>query len=568
MSKKFLAGVFAVALFAVASVASAYDFGATTLRVGSRGEAVKNVQIVVGATPVDGIFGPMTKAKVMAWQAANGLTPVDGIFGSMSKAKANAGTVPVVGGTLCPNGMLLSNNCNAPTTGPTTLSGDMGDLKNIKKSNSGLESTVRENTTEKVLGIELESDLGSDLAINSFKLKVTSSGTGSTRIERYVEEVEIWQGNKKVGSADVSEFSRSGSVYTRNISLSNAVVKSDSKEKFFVAFKAKSVVDSADINKVLNVELETVRFTDAMGVVQTVNPSSTVDADFDFKGAAEDDGINLLSSQNNPSATNFKVKTNGVSDEYMLLAFRLKADSDSSDLNVLEIPIEAITGTAEADKIVSDIYLKVGSSTYSDYEYNSSTNKFVFEIEEGDFEIYEGETVEVKVYAKFLRAGLSSTYVAGDTIQLKVTGTNLVIENANGDAVDSPTNVITGNTHKLIVEGVDATFVSSSFTAEKTGTDVAQGTIAMKFKVSVLGDQDVVIKEDASNLVYAVTGATAKSDIVTSTEVTAKDGNLTIQSGETKELTLSVKFDTTNVFVRLAITGIDGTTVDLKTVAY
>ena len=172
------------------------------------------------------------------------------------------------------------------------------------------------------------------------------------------------------------------------------------------------------------------------------------------------------------------------------------------------------------------------------------------------------------VYAKFLRAGLSTTYAVGETIALKVSGSDLDIENASGDTVTSPTNAITGNTHKLIAEGVDASFVSGSFIAEKTGTDAAQGTISMKFKVSVLGDQDVVIKENASNLIYQVTGATEKSSIVTSTEVTAKSGDLTVQSGETKEFTLSVKFDTTNGFVRLLVTNIAGTTVDLKTVAY
>src|SRR5574344_1533158 len=88
MLKKFLIGTFAIAGLALAmSVSAAYDFGTTTLKVGSRGEAVKAVQTVVGATPVDGIFGPMTAAKVKAWQASNGLV-ADGLFGAMSKAKA------------------------------------------------------------------------------------------------------------------------------------------------------------------------------------------------------------------------------------------------------------------------------------------------------------------------------------------------------------------------------------------------------------------------------------------------------------------------------------------------
>ena len=92
MLKKFLAASVAVLALGVFLTASAaYDFGTTTLKIGSKGEAVKAVQTVVGATPVDGIFGKMTAAKVKVWQAANGLT-ADGLFGKASMAKANGAT--------------------------------------------------------------------------------------------------------------------------------------------------------------------------------------------------------------------------------------------------------------------------------------------------------------------------------------------------------------------------------------------------------------------------------------------------------------------------------------------
>ena len=100
---KFLVGTLAVVAFSYAS--AAMDFGSTTLRVGSKGEAVKAVQTCVGAT-ADGSFGPMTKAKVMAWQSSMGLT-ADGVFGPMSKAKAahGCGTTPApVSQRNCPAG--------------------------------------------------------------------------------------------------------------------------------------------------------------------------------------------------------------------------------------------------------------------------------------------------------------------------------------------------------------------------------------------------------------------------------------------------------------------------------
>ena len=55
-----------------------------TVKLGSKGEAVKNVQAVVGATP-DGQFGPKTEAAVKTYQTQNGLVS-DGIVGPKTAA--------------------------------------------------------------------------------------------------------------------------------------------------------------------------------------------------------------------------------------------------------------------------------------------------------------------------------------------------------------------------------------------------------------------------------------------------------------------------------------------------
>lgn len=56
-----------------------------TLRVGSRGEAVRAMQTALGIT-ADGVFGPGTERAVKEWQAANGLTP-DGVAGPVTLSK-------------------------------------------------------------------------------------------------------------------------------------------------------------------------------------------------------------------------------------------------------------------------------------------------------------------------------------------------------------------------------------------------------------------------------------------------------------------------------------------------
>lgn len=59
-----------------------FAYPGTPLRLGSRGDAVKLIQAVVGAT-TDGYFGLVTETRVKAWQAARGLT-ADGVVGAVT----------------------------------------------------------------------------------------------------------------------------------------------------------------------------------------------------------------------------------------------------------------------------------------------------------------------------------------------------------------------------------------------------------------------------------------------------------------------------------------------------
>lgn len=58
-----------------------------TIKVGSTGTNVKDWQKIVGASPVDGRFGPDTRAKTITWQRNHGLS-ADGVVGPKSWQKA------------------------------------------------------------------------------------------------------------------------------------------------------------------------------------------------------------------------------------------------------------------------------------------------------------------------------------------------------------------------------------------------------------------------------------------------------------------------------------------------
>jgi peptidoglycan hydrolase-like protein with peptidoglycan-binding domain len=74
--------------------ASGYNFGNATLKNGSTGEAVKELQRFLNAKlnlglAIDGKLGPKTIAVVKKWQLDNGLV-ADGLIGAKTKAKMNA----------------------------------------------------------------------------------------------------------------------------------------------------------------------------------------------------------------------------------------------------------------------------------------------------------------------------------------------------------------------------------------------------------------------------------------------------------------------------------------------
>ncbi|MFA5999808.1 MAG: peptidoglycan-binding domain-containing protein [Candidatus Paceibacterota bacterium] len=73
---------------------TAHNFGTTTLRNGSRGESVKELQRFLNKVlklnlVVDGKLGPKTVVVIKKWQKTNGLTP-DGLVGEKTKEKMNA----------------------------------------------------------------------------------------------------------------------------------------------------------------------------------------------------------------------------------------------------------------------------------------------------------------------------------------------------------------------------------------------------------------------------------------------------------------------------------------------
>lgn len=552
LKSKILVGVFAFALMFAGVVAvntanaATCDMGMTTLRQGSKGEAVRCLQqtlnakgFTVATTGAGSMgmetttFGPATANAVRSFQASAGLK-ADAVVGAMTRGALNAAvvttpTTPTTPGATCPNGNLLANNCqpSTTTTGPVVLTGTTGELENITKKTSGVETKATEGQRENVLGFELEAGNDSDLLVSSVRLALTQSGNGSNRLERYFDEVSVWNGNTKVGSANAVDFSRDVNTSSRSVNLSNVVIKKGEKLRLTVAVEVNNSIRSSstpslnDLGATWTVDLMQVRVVDASGAILTETPTSAVNSAFTFEAANANDEVKVQSAGSvNPAATNLKVDDNGTSSSYKVFAFKLKAENNSSDINVLELPVnisimnpQSGVTTVNAEDVISDMWLKVGSKEFTDYNFsnftinNGSTTSgtSTFEIEEGELEITAGTSVNVELYVEF--GSQNTKYDANTTVQFSVNGVNFEIENVNGDTVDmSNASTITGNTHTLILEAVNFAMKTATV-SPSTETQGIDPFVTITMPIEITTDETLYILKNA--------GATAVSMTVT-----------------------------------------------------
>ena len=586
MLKKFLIGTFALALM-LTVVAKTEAFSGVTLKVGSRGADVMELQTLVGATPVDGVFGPMTKAKVMAWQASNGLT-ADGVFGPMSIAKASAGTT---GGTLpagCTSNTGYSSttgqSCAATTTtlpagcmstvgyssttgakcdGSTTPAGDNGPLVGgagelmYSSTTTDLESDVKEGATEKVLATKLEAD-SSDISVGSVKvLFENTSGNGSTRLEKYLDEVVVMLGDKEVGSASADEFSKDGTEYSKSISTTGAIVRDGDKEALYVAVKTLGTVDdeTADFDGVIT----QVRWTDATGALFSDSDSDGSDfgsgavQTFGFDEANVDDSLEVKANSDNPDDATITVDDNTSTDDVLALAFKLDVDQDSADVSVTtmmltvtfdgldtdndgDITAETSTADSAAEKVIEALMVKVGSEEYElDLDAGSvsinatgdGTATYSADFDVDELVIDSDSTEDVEVYVTFKEQ--DGNYNEGVVVTVSLADENDIIAETENDEINS----VDGSSKT----GADLTLSLSSATVSGITWEALEGGagIELTFKVAAENDSvDVTLAALQAADTVTTTG-TVGAPTLSKVSGTATDngGNSwTVQDGE------------------------------------
>lgn len=597
----------------------------TTLRVGSTGVEVSCMQSIVGAT-ADGHFGPMTLAAVKAWQAGHGLV-ADGVVGPLTRAammgaptgnfpagctsasgfstttgqpcntgpsmglpagcSTTAGFSPLTGQP-CNSGTTLPPGCTStagfsPTTGVSCSTGtSSGGALSGGAANVDINTTAVDTETEvkegdsntKVLGFKVQAD-GGDVSLTNVKVEFiegnpqgTPVGTESTRLDRYAQTVSVWEGSTKIGSADVADFTKSGSTYSKSIALSNAIVREGAANKqfFYVAVTPISHIDGNDAtDNTWNVAVSNIRFMDPTGVVLT--DSYTDDTDFDYTSLSNSGDVKLTISRasGNPVAGNVEVSDTGSTSNVLLNQFKLKAQG--SDLTFSSLDVD-LTGTGATPALIaSELTLIRGTSCASGSEIadissslgSNGTKTFTLDDDET---IAQDSTVTYSVCAKVREidtgSGNGAAFDEGDSLQADYSDIGS-LEDSVGDTVTNTSGSALGEAQAFFSEGINVSnFTSSASSTVDTNGKIVSQTFTLNYDVTAFGNtyyspktavrtattagtatQGIVYSlEDGSGSVIATGTATPSS--ITSSDADTVGSGFEIPDGETRSFTVTI----------------------------
>ncbi len=563
-----------VAVFAFASVSKAevLTFGTTTLKVGSSGMYVTNLQTVLNTysaagLTADGAFGPKTNTAVKNFQMAQGLT-ADGLVGNMTKAKLEAvqGGVVTGGTATCPAGY----TCTATGTGSTgsfVINGNAGSIESVDElgSLSGEEVGEGDENVE-VIGANIGASEDSDIQLTAVKVSLENLGGGDEDFDEYADSISVMFGDDEVASVDVDDMNEDNGVWSKTITLdSSAIIDADEDTDLTIAVTALDNLDSGDITSdSWSIEIEEVRYKDQTGQVFTDSTTGDLglplDTLFDFATFAEanDVEMSLSVADDSPESSTLNVDEDSDTDGVTLLIGEIEADG--SDLVFDSIPVYFESSEADLDGVINSVTLEVDGEEYVETVATSGANMTVT-FDNLDLTVEDGDTVEFTVTADFNETD-ALLFAEGTTIAAQIGSTqraDIDVEDQDGEELENSdkTGTTIGETMTAYSSGIMVTFVSASESVTTgTGSNDDIATFQVEFKVEAF-DDDMYIPDIASNagtvavdftVDKAGTELTAPQygSAVTATLVNDSDsdlsgnGNFDINDSDDETLTLTV----------------------------
>jgi len=533
MKKYFLGLAVAFALVGASSANAAYMFN-VNLTLGSSGQDVVALQdmlvagghLVMPAGVSKGYFGALTQSAVAKWQAANGIAPAVGYFGPASRMKANSSVVVTP---------------TTPTTPSTTLGGGDGDFKNLDQVNSVDNETVEEGDSETVLAFEFEAD-DSDLKIERVDVVFYE---GAYKPWKFFEEVNLYNGSKKVATVDASDEDNwdetsTDDEYELSFSGVNSVVEEGDEAEFSVEVVAQDNIDSDDLAQTWDVTIEEdgIRALNGDGInVYNTDDSFTTSFDLDEADASELD-TTFKASENDDQTIEVDDNTD-LTEEVLLYTF--KAESKDGDINIDEIVVDIATtsGSDAVDAVIKTVYLFIDGDEVAK---ESSDTQVTFD--DLDYDLSEDEEVEVEIFVDVEGTDDGDQFTSGAGVQV----TNVDIDYTDDqdddytETVDQDGGEVTFQTAGVLVTSKTNTS-SRVFTADDAGEkDRVEYTIS--FEVTAFGDEDIYVDKSVQNTAApsAQGAGIAWASTTDSTGTTTVSSSIFSASGNTDDDTSNYYF--------------------------
>jgi peptidoglycan hydrolase-like protein with peptidoglycan-binding domain len=492
MKKLFVSSIVALALVLGSANANAYTF-ASYLTIGSTGADVVALQtwlvskgfLTMPAGVAMGYFGQLTKAAVAAYQASAGL-PSTGFVGPLTIAKLNG--APVAGGgssTACPAGF----TCTAIGGGSTSsASGEEGELNSFDNI-GGVESSVDEGQTERVLGVEFDAE-DSEMTIERVDVDFTVGSGGSSNLDDYIESVALVLDGKNIAEQDVDEADEDDDVFSFRFTGLDGMVGEDDTAELYVEVTAVNNLDSgdSDVDLTVDIPLNGIRATDGAGISETyADAAGDVTAETFNIEVAETGDLTVTEASESPEANIIEADSDNDTDDVTLLVIELEADDQ--DIEVTDLPVGLTSSGAGVGEIVKTVKLMHGSDVLDSVSISSTsaTGRLAL-FEDIDLTIEDGDTETLTVVVDV--NDFDAAFGAGDSVYATTTGSHgdWDVEDAEGESV-TPSGSVTGEAQSFLEDGINITPVSvdADITDESETYPNARGVFTIVFDVTAFG---------------------------------------------------------------------------------
>jgi hypothetical protein len=565
--------IFAVSTVSAVSATAIYTPASGYLMVGSgmgakayqasnviAAQTALNACITGESLNLDGKYGPLTKAKFMAFQASKGIAQ-DGIIG------------PITAGQLA----ACSGDQTTPDPVNPDLSGGETSITDVNVDDSD-DTSINEGTNKApVASIEFDvNDADAKLA----RVDVIFQADDSN------DETDPWQVFDKVylmdGSTTIASMSsddedawddvdssenlggNSADAYRIRFNNVNKVYNEDDNAEIWVAVDIASSVDGADSSAaawLVAVQDLGLRFIDGAGV-DTQEDAGSDEASFDIQEAGGDSEFSVTEATDSPDASSLEVKANTTSTQTIAI-FNADADEDGNDVKISDFPVGIkmtvsdgpATGTANFSDVIDEVYVEIDGTQYTG-EYKTlscgsgdtdlsdcdagDTATFTFDdIDNDDIVIDAGDDMDATVKVKFKSQGSTAVYANGTTIQAYAqlgTNSDFVEDADSGDDIGDVNGDATADEFALFSDGimVDLTGGETPTIQEDQDGNNIKLTYSLQFKVTAFGDHVYIPKivAETSNASAGLIYEIENSDGTVDTSTTATNGSLQSSADE------------------------------------